>query len=172
MDALAEVILFLELLLVARIVRLHLPFLPNPQRMGRMHVRRVQVLAEPLAGHCRIPVMAVDELVLETVFTDEAHGVFMPLFQLLVEVFLGEESLSAARHPNDADPLGHRFQLGLVLKLPRPDVHLIAELGEFLGEFEDIDCLPLRCPPRPTAGGPPRTRASKPSRSGAGCCWH
>ena len=64
MDAAGEVVLLLELLVVARIVTLHLAFLPDAERMGRVHVRHAQDLAQVLPGHAGIPVVAVDELVL------------------------------------------------------------------------------------------------------------
>jgi hypothetical protein len=42
---------------------------------------------------------------------------------------------------HDADAVIDHVHRGLVLEAARPDVHLEAELGEFLGEFEDIDHL-------------------------------
>jgi hypothetical protein len=72
---------------------------------------------------------------------DEAEGVLGPFAEVLDEILLAEEVGPAAGHADDAHPLVDEVELGLVLEAAGPDVDLEAELGEFLGELEDVDDL-------------------------------
>jgi hypothetical protein len=58
-----------------------------------------------------------------------------------MEVFLGDEFVAAAVGADDADAGVDDVDLGLALEAARPDVHLVAELGEFFGELDHIDDL-------------------------------
>ena len=101
----------------------------------------VEVLGHVLAGVARVPVVAVDEVVVEVVLGHEAQEVGAPFRQLLVEVFLLDEVLAATGCAQDPDPLVDHVHLRLVLEAPGPDVDLEAEFGELLGQFQDVDHL-------------------------------
>ena len=139
-----EVVLLLERLLAPRIVALHLTLLPDSQGMGSMQMGRAQDFAQVLCGETGIPVMAVDKLVLQSARLNHAQSVLAPFGELLVEVLLGDESAPTARHADDPHLLAHAIELGLILETPGPDVDLVAQLGELLGQLENVDDLTAR----------------------------
>jgi hypothetical protein len=140
-DALAEVVLLLELRRVVRRIELHQLFFPQPEGVGRVDVRHVEGLGEAPGGVAGVPVMAVEELVLEPVLPDPAQRILRPFVEVADEVFLADKFRAAAGDADDADPLVDDIDLGLVLEAAGPDVDLIAQLGEFFGQFDDIDDL-------------------------------
>ncbi len=150
MDAFLEVVLPLELVVVAGIVGAHLRLLPAAERVRRMHVRRRQRLRQQLAGVAGVPVMAVDEGVAEVVPAHDRQHLARPFLERAVQVFLGEEVRPAAGHAQHADPVPHHVHLRLALELPGPDVDLVAHVRELAGELQHIDDLPagVRLPER------------------------
>ena len=141
LDAFGEVELFFEGRFFLGVVGLHLLFFPETERVRRVDVRNGKGFGEALAGDAGVPVVGVDELVGELVFFDEAEGVFAPLHEIAVEVFLGDEFVAAAIGADDADAGVDDVDLGLSLEAARPDVHLVAELGEFFGELDHVNHL-------------------------------
>ena len=134
-DTFGEIELFIEGRCFLGIVSLHLGLFPDAQRMGSVHMRDLQDVGQPLTGDAGIPVVTVDELVFELVPLDEAQRILAPFHQLFVEVFLGDEFIAAAGHADDPDPSADRIHVRLLFKLAGPDIHVVAELAEFLGEF-------------------------------------
>ena len=106
-----------------------------------MHVRHVERLGQPLRGVAGIPVMAVEEPVLQALLLDETQRVLRPFAEVPVQVFLAEEVPAAAGHAEDAHMFVDVVKRRLVLEPARPDVDLESELGELLREFEHIDHL-------------------------------
>jgi hypothetical protein len=140
-DAAGEIVLLFELRLVARVVALHLALFPEAERVGGVDMGDAERLSEVLAGESGVPVVAVDKAVGEAVRGDEAEGVGIPLGEMFVQVFLGEKIAATAGYGDDADAVVDGFELGLVFETAGPDVDLVAELGEFFGEFDHIDDL-------------------------------
>jgi hypothetical protein len=109
--------------------------------MRGVDVWHVEDFGKPLRGETGIPIVAVEELVFEPVLLDEAERPFRPFGEVADHVFLVDEVTVTAGDSNHADAVVDDIDFGLVLKTPGPDVHLETELGELLGEFEDINDL-------------------------------
>lgn len=141
MDSFGEVILPLEFFGVARVVALHLALLPNTEGVRSVDMRNVQDIADMLAAHSGVPIVAVEELVLERVPLDEPECILAPLGDPLAQVLLRDELPSTTRYSNDTYLTGNRFNLRLVVKSSGPDVHFVAELRQFLRKFQHVHHL-------------------------------
>ena len=136
-NALAKVVLAFQL----RGIAVHVVALPRADRMRRVDVRDVEAIRERLAGETGVPVVAVDEAVVDLLCADHARGVLDPLGDRFAESFLRNKVVAAARKANELHAIGDRFDRGLALELPSEDVDRVAHAGEAFGEFQHVDHL-------------------------------
>ena len=140
-DSLRKIVFLFEVLRVLGRVLLHQLLFPEPERVRRVDMRHVQHLGQALRGISSIPIVTIEKLVLNSLLLDEAKHALGPLRQMTDEVLLVDEVGASTGGANDTYALIDHIDLGLVLEATRPDVHLEAELGQLLGEFEHIDHL-------------------------------
>ena len=112
--------------------------------MRRVHVRDVEPARELVAGQAGVPVVAVDELVRQSVGLDEALRVGHPLGNDVAHPLLADQPLAAARDPDDPHPLVQRLDRRLILESAGHDVDPVAKPGEGLTQAQDVHDLPTR----------------------------
>ena len=109
--------------------------------MGRVDVRQAETGSERVSGETGVPVVAVDERVLELPLADERFRVGGPLGHDVAHPLLADEVGAAGRDAHDAQAVAEDLDLRLVLELAGEDVHGVPEAGEALGQAQDVDDL-------------------------------
>ena len=104
----------------------------------------VKAVGQSLAGESRIPVMAVNEAVLQVVAAYVAGGVLDPFGNRFTEGLFANELVAATGKPQQPHALIDLFFGRLVFKLAGQNVDMVTESSQTARQFQDKDNLTSR----------------------------